>query len=77
MQDRIIVGSFFFKNLNFFQRSIESVFKKGNKINNEYYLDMVIIETITLGLKASEIIVKNYTSWGSAEELKNWKKKNN
>ena len=38
---------------------------------------MVIIETITLGLKASEIIVKNYTSWGSAEELKNWKKKNN
>ena len=77
MQDRIIVGSFFFKNLNFFQESIESVFKKGNKINNEYYLDMAIIEAITLGLKVSEIIVKNYTSWGSAEELKNWKKKNN
>ena len=38
---------------------------------------MAIIEAITLGLKVSEIIVKNYISWGSAEELKNWEKKNN
>jgi len=77
INDRIIVGSFFFRNLSSFQNSIESLFKKKNKINNEYYLDMAIIEALALGLNVGEVIVKNYTSWGSFDELKKWKEKNN
>ena len=76
MQDRIIVGSFFFKNLNFFQETIESVFKKGNKIYNEYYLDMAIEESIKLGLKVGEILVDNYIDWGNYNELEKWNKSN-
>ena len=72
----IPVGSFYFKNKNFFSKSIESIFKKGRKINNEYYLDMAIIEAINLGLKVAEVIVKKYISWGNYQELKNWKEKN-
>jgi len=73
IQDRIVVGSFFFKNLNFFKKSIEVLLKKKIKINDEYYLDMAIIEAIDLGFNVGEIIVKNYISWGSSEELKSWK----
>ena len=75
IKDRIVVGSFFFKNLNIFEKSIQSLFDKKKKINNEYYLDMSIIEAINLGFKVDEIIVKNYISWGSYEELKKSKEK--
>ena len=69
------MGSFFFKNLDVFINSIESVLEKKIKINNEYYLDMAIIEAICLGLKVTEVVVKNYISWGNFKELKNWKEK--
>ena len=75
--DRVIVGSFFFKNLNFFEKSIQALFDKKKKINNEYYLDMAMIEAINLGFIVDEIIVKNYISWGSYEELEKFKDKNN
>ena len=75
IKDRIIVGSFFFKNLNYFSKSIETVFEKKIKINNEYYLDMAVIEALDLGFNVGEIIVKNYMSWGSSEELESWKEK--
>ena len=58
---------------HFFKKSIEVLLKKKIKINDEYYLDMAIIEAIDLGFNVGEIIVKNYISWGSSEELKSWK----
>ena len=76
VKDRIIVGSFFFKNFDSFRKPIESLLIKKIKINNEYYLDMAIIEALSLGLNVGEIIVKNYTSWGSHKELETWKQKN-
>ena len=38
---------------------------------------MAIIEALALGLNVGEVIVKNYASWGSFDELKKWKEKNN
>ena len=70
------MGSFFFKNLNFFQNPLKAVFKKKIKVNNEYYLDTVVAESLNLGLNVGEIIVKNYVSWGSHKELEIWKKEN-
>ena len=71
-KDRIIIGSFYFKGLTAFQKSLESLFAKKNKVNNEYYLDVALIEALKLKLKVGEIIVKNHISWGSYKELKNW-----
>ena len=36
---------------------------------------MAMVEAINLGFNVDEIIVKNYVSWGSYEELKNFKEK--
>ena len=72
--DRIIIGTFSFQKLDFFTNSINSLFDKEVKINNEYYLDMAVNESISLGFKVDEVIVKNYISWGSHVELDEWKK---
>ena len=39
-------------------------------INNEYYLDMAIFESINLGLKISEIKTLKYIDWGNHKNLK-------
>ena len=35
---------------------------------------MAVNESISLGFKVDEVIVKNYISWGSHVELDEWKK---
>ena len=57
MNERPIVGTFFFKKSEFFVNSINLLFKNKNKIGNEYYLDMAIQESIKLGFKVGEILV--------------------
>ena len=62
--EKPIVGTFFFNKSKFFINSIDSLFKKKNKINNEYYLDMAIAESIKLGFKVGEFLVDNYVDFG-------------
>jgi len=76
--ERPIVGTFFFSKLKFFINSIDSLFKKKNKINNEYYLDMAIAESVKLGFKVGEFLVDDYVDFGRPginiyEELEKWK----
>ena len=37
---------------------------------------MAVIEALSLGLNVEEVIINNYSSWGSFEELKKWEEKN-
>jgi dTDP-glucose pyrophosphorylase len=69
--ERPIVGSFAFTKSSIFIKSLEKIFFKKLKINNEYYLDMAISASIDLGYKISEIKVNEYFDLGSSEELKN------
>ena len=68
-EDKVIIGTFAFKNLYFYKNSLNNLFKHKNKINNEYYMDMVIAESLNLGFEVGEIVVNNYISWGTPEEL--------
>ena len=75
------LAHFFFNKSKFFINSIDSLFKKKNKINNEYYLDMAIAESIKLGFKVGEFLVDNYVDFGRPgididEELEKWKNNN-
>ena len=76
VDEKPIVGTFFFNKSKFFINSINLLFKKKNKIRNEYYLDMAIEESIKLGLKVGEILVDNYIDWGNYNELEKWNKSN-
>ncbi len=81
LNERPIVGTFFFNKLKYFINSIDSLFKKKNKINNEYYLDMAIAESVELGFKVGEFLVDDYVDFGRPgidiyEELEKWKNNN-
>ena len=72
-KNRVLVGSFIFKNKNILKNSIQYIFKNKLKIKNEYYIDMAAKITSSIGYSVGEIIVKKYRSWGSHEELLNYK----
>ena len=73
INNRVLVGSFVFRNKQILINSINLIFKKKLKIKNEYYLDMAAAKSKLLGYKVGEILVKDYTSWGSFNELTNYK----
>ena len=45
------------------------------RINNEYYIDMVFKIAIQNKYLIKNIKVKSYHSWGTPKELEKWKKK--
>ncbi len=71
--NRVLVGSFIFKNYKILDKSIKYITKNKLKIKNEYYLDKAVSISKKIGFKLGEIIVKKYQSWGSHTELKNFK----
>jgi len=71
--NRVLVGSFIFKNYKILDKSIKYITKNNLKIKNEYYLDKAVSISKKIGFKLGEIIVKKYKSWGSHTELKNFK----
>ena len=74
-KNRVLVGSFIFKNKNILKNSIQHIFKNKLKIKKEYYIDMAAKVSPNIGYRVGEIMVKNYKSWGSHEELLNYKNK--
>jgi len=72
IDERPIVGSFFFKKSEFFINSLDLLFKNKKKVKNEYYLDVAIEESIKLGLKVGEILVDNYIDLGNYKELEKY-----
>jgi dTDP-glucose pyrophosphorylase len=74
-KDFVIIGSFAFKNKMVFLKLTKELFKSKQKINNEYYLDMVFKVAFENKCKIKNVKVNSYYSWGTPEELTNWKKK--
>ncbi len=72
--DKIIIGSFAFRNKKIFLDSINYIISKKIKINGEYYLDMALIQAFKNQTKISVINVNNYNSWGTPDEIKKFEK---
>ena len=73
--DLVIIGSFAFKNKNVFLNLINELIQSKQKINNEFYLDMVFKVGFENRHKIKNVKVKSYYSWGTPEEVTNWKNK--
>ena len=75
--DNVIVGSFAFRKKKHFMRSVQSLINNNIRVNNEFYMDMAVNESIKLGYKVYEFLVNNYISWGTPEELEKSQKNYN
>jgi NDP-sugar pyrophosphorylase family protein len=66
--DHAIVGTFWFKKVQFFNQGLKSLIDKKIKINNEYYVDSLMGELINLGLNVKVFEVDNYLCWGTPND---------
>lgn len=74
-KDFVIIGTFAFNNANIFLKLTKELIKNKQKINNEYYMDMVFKIALEKKIKIKNKLVDSYYSWGTPGELKIWKKK--
>jgi NDP-sugar pyrophosphorylase family protein len=67
-KDHAIVGTFWFKKVEFFNQGLKNLIDKKIKINNEYYVDSLMGELINLGLNVKVFEVDNYLCWGTPND---------
>ena len=67
--DPMITGAFSFKKASILFGSIDSLIYKDIRVNNEFYLDMALNETIAGGWTVSCQHSSKYISWGTPDEL--------
>jgi ADP-glucose pyrophosphorylase len=70
VKDNVILGIFTFRNKNILASCLNSLFSRGKKINNEFYLDSVIDDALELGLSCKVFEVENFLCWGTPNDLK-------
>ena len=71
---KVLIGTFAFKNKKILKDLLEYTFKKKMMINNEYYMDTLMLVANELGYKLDELVVDKYVSWGSHKEFLKYKK---
>ena len=73
LNDPIVLGTFTFKKIKYFTRSVERMIERGATVNNEYYIDTCLNDAIKLGYNCKIFIVDNYLPWGNPNDLKTFK----
>ena len=75
IKDHAITGSFSFRKSEYFLEYCDKTISKNRRINNEFYLDIVLDECIIGGLNVQPFEVDEYNSWGTPLDLENYLKK--
>ncbi|MEA2020025.1 MAG: NTP transferase domain-containing protein [Campylobacterota bacterium] len=66
--DHAIVGTFWFKKVEYFNKALENLLAKDIKVNGEYYVDSLMGELIELGLNVKVFEVEDYICWGTPDD---------
>ncbi len=70
VRDHAIIGTFYFKKTSYFIDAAKRMIAKGQKINNEFYVDEVMNELIASGLRVNVFEVDKYICWGTPNDLR-------
>jgi NDP-sugar pyrophosphorylase family protein len=68
--DPIVIGAFTFKKLSYFLDAVKRMKSRQAKVNGEYYVDMVINDSISMGKNNVMFEVDRYICWGTPNDLK-------
>ena len=68
--DPIVVGTFTFKKLGDFIKSVERMKSRRALVNGEYYVDTAINDAIALGLRCVVFEIDYYICWGTPNDLR-------
>ena len=70
--DHAIVGTFSFNKASYFINNAEAMIAKNRRVNNEFYVDIVIDECIESSLMVKPFEVEQYYCWGTPFDLKRY-----
>ena len=69
-EDHAIVGTFWFKKVQYYNQGLQNLLKKKITINDEYYIDSLMDELIKLGFNVKVFEVNDYICWGTPDDYK-------
>ena len=69
VHDHAVVGTFWFRKAKHFFYYTEKLIKKNRRINNEFYVDEVMNESIEDGLNIKVFEIDKYICWGTPNDL--------
>jgi NDP-sugar pyrophosphorylase family protein len=73
MRDHAVAGTFSFNKANEFLKCSDLLISKNIRVNNEFYLDLVMNECIRIGLNVLAFEVDEYFCWGTPSDLKDYR----
>ena len=68
--DPIVLGTFTFRRIEDFRRSVERLIARDGRINNEFFIDSCINDAIELGLRGHLFEVDSFLSWGTPNDFR-------
>ena len=68
--DHAIVGTFWFRKIEYFKSGLEQLLLKNVRVNGEYYVDSIMQELIELGYTVKVLEVDHYICWGTPNDYK-------
>ena len=74
LQDHAVVGIFSFKKASLFLDCADETIRKDRRINNEFYLDIVMDECVMNGSHISPFEIDDYICWGTPKDLELYNK---
>ncbi len=72
-KDNVVVGAFYFKRGTDFLSEADEMVKKGIKVNNEFYVDVLMGEMIKSGFDIRVFEIDKILCWGTPNEYKTYK----
>ena len=72
LNDHAIVGCFTFHRAEYFLECTNNMINKNRRINNEFYLDIVLDECVLNGYSVFPFEIDNYICWGTPKDLEQY-----
>ena len=67
-EDHAIVGTFWFRKVELFEKALKNLIDKNIRVNGEYYVDSLLSELIEFGYKVKVFEVDDYICWGTPND---------
>ena len=67
-EDHAIVGTFWFRKVEYFNNALQSLKDKNIRVNGEYYVDSLLDELIKFNFNVKVFEVDNYVCWGTPND---------
>ena len=70
--DHAIAGTFSFNEAGYFLECADKIINKNRRINNEFYIDVVLDECVLNGYNVSTFEINDYICWGTPKDLETY-----